>query len=219
MKRIFFICILVWSFCQSHSQNQFSSKVYFSEQIATNINHYKYKIKKAKAANDYPEVARLYKDFINQKLIGSYLDDFNVDCFNRKKNNLGDFEKPLVLLTYADWSGPIQEEIELYNSYVEVLHDKIDFLCLIWGSKKKARRMRKLFHKKTEILYVNELRNRDEHTVRMLKHALGVPTIILTNAEKKIIDIIKPTPTFPNLFEYKFEENFTQAINMIKSSK
>lgn len=219
MKITFFIYIIVWSFFQSYSQNQFSSKVYFSEQIANNINHYKYKIKKAKASNSYTEVARLYKDFINQKLIGSYLDNFNVDCFNRKKNNLGDFDKPLVLLTYADWSGPIEEEIELYNNYVETLHNEIDFLCLIWDSKKKARRMRKLFHKKTEILYVNELRNRDEHTVRMLKHALGVPTLILTNAQKRIVDIIKPTPTFPNLFQYNFDKNFSEAINKIKQTK
>lgn len=220
MIRNVFICILMWSFCHSFSQNQdnFSSKIYFSEQIATKINHYKYRVKKAKASNDFKEVARLYNDFITQELIGSYLDDFNVDCFNRKKNNLGDFKKPLVLLTYADWSGPIEDEVKIYNSYVEKLHEKIDFLCLIWDSKKKVRRMRKLFHRKTQILYVNELRNRDEHTIRMLKHALGVPTLILTNADKKIVDIIKPTPTFPDLFQYNFQERFTQAVDKIKTN-
>ena len=38
---------------------------------------------KAKAAHDYQKVADCINEFINQKLIGSYLDDFNIDCFNR----------------------------------------------------------------------------------------------------------------------------------------
>ena len=129
------------------SQTDFPTKVYFSEQIATHINAYKYKIGKADAAQDYHEVARLYKEFINQKLVDSYLDDFNVDCFNRKKNNLGDFEKPLVLLTYADWCGPIEDEVEIFNKQVEKLHERIDFLVLIWGDKKQARQLTHPFHK------------------------------------------------------------------------
>ncbi|QTY27487.1 hypothetical protein [Flavobacterium sp. CS20] len=217
MKVISCICFVLITAEISYGQSEFnhSAKVYFSEQIALNINAYKYKIDKAEATKNYRKVAQLYREFINQKLIGSYLDNFNVDCFNRRKNNLGDFEKPLVLLTYADWAGPFDEQIELYNSYADDLHDKIDFLVLIWGDKKKARRLKKAFYRKTEILYVNELRNRDEHTVRMLKHALGVPTLIVTNTEKKIIDIMKLTPTFPNLFEYDFEKRFTKAIQKI----
>lgn len=205
------ICQNIWS----QADYGHPTKVYFSEQISTNINAYKYKIGKAEAAKDYHKVAQLYNEFINQVLVGSYLDDFNVDCFNRKKNNLGDFEKPLVLLTYADWCGPIENEILLFNNQVKALHDNIDFLVLIWGDKKQARQLSKPFHRKTEVLYVDELRNRDEHTVRMLKHALGVPTLIITNANKKIMDIIKVSPTFPNLFEHDFEDLFSKGIKSL----
>jgi len=220
MKRVIFLCIIICStqkLC-SQAQNEFFSKVYFSEQIATNINYYKYEIGKAKAAQDTDEMARLYKEFINQKLIGSYLDDFNVACFDRKKSNLGDFDKPLVLLTYADWCGPIEDQIEIFNAEADLKSQEIHFLVLIWGDKKIARKLSKPFHKKTDILYVNELRNRDEHTIRMLKHALGVPTLIVTNSDKKIVDIIKLTPSFPNLFEHDFEHVFHRALNVIKTN-
>lgn len=210
-----FICQSIWS----QHEYAYPTKVYFSEQISSYINIYKYKIGKAEAAQDYHKVAQLFNEFINQKLVGSYLDDFNVDCFSRKKNNLGDFEKPLVLLTYADWCGPIEDEILFFNHHVTQSHEHIDFLVLIWGNKKQARQLSKLFHRKTEILYVNELRNRDEHTVRMLKHALGVPTIIITNAEKKINHIIKVSPTFPNLFEHDFKQLFSKGIESLNFKK
>lgn len=215
MKR-FFQIFLVLSLCQSlSSQNEYtySGKVYFSEQIASNYNAYKYKIGKAKASKNYHKVARLYNEFIDHKLIGSYLDDFNIDCFNRKKNSIGDFEKPLVLMTYADWCIPLEDEVQTFNEHVKKSGKKIDFLVLIWGDKKEAKRLSKPFHKKVEILYVNELRNRDEHTVRMLKHALGVPTLIIADKHKKITDIIKVSPAFPNLFEHDFKNKLGQGID------
>ena len=217
MNTLLKILIVVFIYQNLWSQGDYAypTKVYFSEQISTNINAYKYKIGKAEAAQDYHKVAQLYNEFINQKLVGSYLDDFNVDCFSRKKNNLGDFEKPMVLLTYADWCGPIEEEILFFNHHVQQSNEHIDFLVLIWGNKKQARQLSKLFHRKTEILYVNELRNRDEHTIRMLKHALGVPTLIITNADKKIKHIIKVSPTFPNLFEHDFQQLFSEGIESL----
>ena len=214
MKSFLYVCII--SLCTHFLYAQtFSSKVYFSEQIASYINVYQYKIGKAKAARDYQKVADLYNEFINQKLVGSYLDDFNIDCFDRKKNNLGDFDKPLVLLTYADWCKSLENEIFIFNRKVEELHKKIDFLVLLWGDKRQARKLKKLFHNKSKILYVNALRNRDEHTIRMLKHALGVPTIIMTNADKKIKSIIKVTPAFPNLYEYDFEKELVRNLKTL----
>ncbi len=218
MKPFFCVFLIVGLCSISLAQGEFTyaGKVYFSEQIATNINAYKYKIGKAKAAQDFKRVAQLYNEFINQKLIDSYLDDFNINCFNRQKNNLSDFDKPLVLLTYADWCAPLVDEMAVLNHHIKMSHGKIDFLVLIWHDKKQARKLSKPFYKKAEILYVNELRNRDEHTVRMLKHALGVPTLIITNSDRKIIDILKLTASFPNLFEYNFEKRMEQAINKIK---
>ncbi len=215
MKGFLQIFLTVFILQNLYCQNEFtySGKVYFSEQIASNYNEYKYKIGKAKAAKNFDRVAQLYNEFINHKLIDSYLDDFNIDCFNRKKNSLGDFEKPLVLLTYADWCIPLEEEVRIFNEHVKKSSQKIDFLVLIWGDKKQARKLSKPFHKKVEILYVNELRNRDEHTVRMLKHALGVPTLIITDKHKKITDIIKVSPAFPNLFEHDFHNEVAQGIN------
>ncbi|RRO16427.1 TlpA family protein disulfide reductase [Flavobacteriaceae bacterium 14752] len=217
MKSFFCICFILLSVHEFSAQDELSisSKVYFSEQIATNINAYKYKIGKAKAAQDFKRVAQLYNEFINKKLIDSYLDDFNINCFDRRKNNLSDFDKPLVLLTYADWCAPLEDEMEILNRHIKMSHGKIDFLVLIWHDKKQARKLAKPFYKKAEILYVNELRNRDEHMVRMLKHALGVPTLIITNSDRKIIDILKLTASFPNLFEYNFEKRMAQAINKI----
>jgi len=217
MKTVLQVFLIVGFFFTSFAQGEYTykSKVYFSEQIATYINAYKYKIGKAKAARDIEKVAQLYKEFINQKLIGSYLDDFNIDCFDRRKNNLSDFEKPLVLLTYADWCIPLKEEVNIFNDHIKKSHSKIDFLVLIWGDKRQARKLSKPFHKKAEILYINELRNRDEHTVRMLKHALGVPTLIITDSNKKIVDIFKVTPTFPTLFKFDFQKRFENAIDKI----
>lgn len=213
------VCILfLVVFTQAlHSQDYtlIKNKLYFSEQVSTYISEYKYNIAKAQASRDYKRVARLYNEFIEQKLIGSYLDHFNVDCFDKKKNNLGDYEKPLVLLTYAAWCSPLEEELAVFNAYVEDFSKDIAFLVLIWGSKKEARKLSKRFHKTSEILYVNELRNRDEHTIRMLKHALGVPTLIITDLNKKIVDVLKLTPTFPNLFEHNFHKNFEDGITEI----
>lgn len=219
MKDFTFIMFLVFYTQLLYSQDYNSSKnrVYFSEQISTYISEYTYKIAKAEASENYLKVAELYNEFIEQKLIGSYLDHFNISCFDRKKNNLGDFKKPLILLTYASWCGPLEKELGIFNKSVEEYHERIDFLVLIWDSKKQARKLSKRFNRESQILYVNELRNRDGHTIRMLKHALGVPTIIITNSSKQIKEVLKLTPTFPDLFEHKFDKNFQNGIKSIAS--
>lgn len=217
----YFKCILFLVFytqlLYTQDDNNTNKRVYFSEQIASYISEYIYKIEKAEATEDYVKVAKLYNEFIEQKLIGSYLDHFNVDCFDPKKNNLGDFKKPLVLLTYASWCGPLERELGIFNKSVEKYHESIDFLVLIWDSRKQARKLSKRFHRNSQILYVNELRNRDAYTIRMLKHALSVPTIIITNSSKKIKDILKLTAPFPDLFEHKFDKNFQNGIKSIAS--
>ena len=101
-------------------------------------------------------------------------------------------------MTYASWCIPSKGEIPAINSFVKKHHKDIDFVLLLWDEKREVIRFSKQFHRKMDVVYVNELKNRDAYTIKMLKHSLGFPTTFLIGSDKKILDIRKNTQIHPS---------------------
>ena len=194
-------------------------KEYFSEQIALVRNDYMKKAKDALIKGKFEYAKKQYKKMISQELEGTYMDNFNVSCLNTNKGCINDYNKPIILMTYASWCVPGKGEIPAINHVVDQYSDKIDFVVLFWDDKKNARRAAKDINNDVHIVYVDELRNRYAYTIKMLKHSLGFPKIFTIGSDKKILQI-ENTKGFPFYKEPSkaVEENkdfFKDLINNI----
>ncbi|MFN2261240.1 MAG: TlpA family protein disulfide reductase [Psychroflexus sp.] len=198
IKNYIYILFILQSFI-FHSQSESKEKTYFSEMIATYQSEYQKKAKIAHRFGDQKRSEQLLDSLINQKLVGSYMDNFNVDCLATRNCCINDYKKPIYLMTYASWCIPSKGEIPAINSFVKKYHKDIDFVLLLWDEKREVIRFSRQFHRKMDVVYVNELKNRDAYTVKMLKHSLGFPTTFLIGSDKKILDIRKNTQIHPSI--------------------
>ncbi|WP_127844788.1 TlpA family protein disulfide reductase [Psychroflexus aestuariivivens] len=199
MKNYILIVFVLHSFIfHSQSDSETERKTYFSEMIATYQPRYQKKAKIARNLGNRQLTEELLDTLINQKLIGSYMDNFNVDCLASRNCCLNDYKKPIYLITYASWCIPSKGEIPAINDFIKNHHKNIDFVLLLWDEKREVIKFSRQFHRKMDVVYVNELKNRDAYTVRMLKHSLGFPTTFLIGSDKKILEIRKNTQIHPS---------------------
>lgn len=90
----------------------------------------------------------------------------------------------MVLMTYSSWRVPTKGEIPALNELATKYKRKVDFVVLFWSQKNKVRKAAK---KNIHIIYVDELKNRDAHIIKMLKHSIGSPTIFVIGSDKKYL--------------------------------
>lgn len=174
---------------QEKAEGDDTRKTYFSEQIYRYYADFKEKSNRAFKLGNRKDAGFYYNELIDEHLIGSFMDNFYADCFSTNQCQIQDFKKPLILLTYASWSIPTKGEVPALNAIAKKYKDQIDFAVIFWDQKKDAKQAAKAYNKHIDILYVDELQNRDAHTVKMLKHTLGFPTIFVVASNKKIVEI------------------------------
>lgn len=168
---------------------EYEPKNLFSQAIGKNIRKYRIAAKQAYANKDLERAEFLFDSLITKVVNGTTLDNFKVRKFSGRKIELYKFEKPTYLITYASWCVPGVGEIPALNDIADNYHDEIDFIVLFWGSKKKIRKLKRKFNRKIHVLYVDEKENRNDFTIRTMKHSLGFPTSFLIDKEKRILDV------------------------------
>jgi len=162
----------------------------FSKIISKNIRKYNKNVKSAYRIKDYNRAQFLFDSFVKYAINGSYFDDFTVKKFKgRKSIAFNEFKKPIFLMTYASWCTPGSGEIPALNEVAKRFKNEIDFVVLFWDKRSSVRRVAKDYERNINVLYVDELDNKNSHIIRTLKHSLGFPTSFFLDKEKKILDV------------------------------
>jgi len=205
MGKKLLLLFLIISF--SALSQELEPKELFSQAIGKNIRKYRREAKKAYANKDLERAEFLFDSLVSKVVNGTHLDNFKVRKFSRRKIELYTFEKPIYLVTYASWCVPGVGELPAFNDIADRYHEEIDFVVLFWGSKKKIRKFKRKFSKKIKVLYVDEKENRNDFTIRTMKHSLGFPTSFLIDKNKKILDVRRN-------FMHHYLENYTSSYNL-----
>ena len=192
------------------------SKTFFTDALSLHLPKYKIKSENAYAHRDYAEGVRLFDSLVEFGLNGSYMNDFQFNKLNNKEVSLYDFNKPVYLITYASWCVSTEGEVPAINELANKYSEEIDFVILFWDDQKSTKQMAKSYNKNINVVYVNELNNRDAHVVSQLKHSLGLPTTFLIDKDKQILDIRRGvTHAYNKSFEESFDLNYNSMYDAI----
>ncbi len=204
MKLFSITCFLFLSFLSLFAQGSSelglptSETRSFSEAIATNIKRYRENSKLAYNTEDLERAQFLYDSLVNKVLVGTHFDNFSVNEYRSQEPfKFEEFKKPIYLKTSALWAEPNDSELKALNDIASEFGDIIDFVILYWESPETIREARKEFDSNITVLYVDERQNTNTAIVPILKHSIGLPSIILMDEERKVINIRKNvSPTF-----------------------
>jgi len=204
MGKKLLLLFFIISFTALSQENE--RKELFSQAIGKNIRKYRREAKKAYASKDLERAEFLFDSLVGKVVNGTQLDNFKVRKFSGRKIELYKFEKPTYLVTYASWCVPGVGELPALNDIADKYHNDIDFVVLFWGSKKKIRKFKRKFSKKIKVLYVDEKENRNDFTIKTMKHSLGFPTSFLIDKDKIILDVRRN-------FMHHYLENYSSSYN------
>lgn len=215
-KILLFVLIILPSFMISQEIVQ---RKLFSDVIGTSIRKYRSQSKQAYAKKDTERAQFLFDSLINHVIVGSYIDNFKLRKISGKRIEFYDFDRPVFLITSASWIIPGSGEIPALNAIVDEHFERVDFIILYWGSKKKVRKLKRQFSKKINILYVDEKENKNDHTIKTMKHSLGFPTTFIINKDKKILDVrrlihLHSSEYFTSSYNQHFQ-NFMSALSLL----
>ena len=162
---------------------------YFSDAIDENIRLFTVNSNVANERNDTERVNFLYDSLVNNCLKGTHFDNFLV---TEAKGNLmffDNFTKPIYLKTTSTWCEPNDSEAAAFNDVADEFSDLIDFVVLYWDSKHRMDKIDEKYNRNVTVLYVDETENYNSDIVKALKHSLGLPTIVMMDQERTIIDV------------------------------
>ncbi|WP_373056022.1 TlpA family protein disulfide reductase [Zunongwangia sp. H14] len=188
MKKFLLLFLLISGFC-AQSQEENSTKIYFSQALYYHLPKYEAKAKRAYRFNDYERGSFLFDSLVNNCLRYTFMDNFKFYRLNQKPVHLYDYKKPVYLITYASWCVPEKGEIPAINELAEKYRDKVKFVVLFWDKAGTARKLSEEFNKKVSVVYIDESQNSDPFVIQNLKHSLGLPTCFLISENKQIMDI------------------------------
>jgi len=161
----------------------------FSQAIGKNIRKYRKEARKAYRTKDEERAQFLFDSLVQNVVMGTLLDNFNVRKFSGRKIKLHKFERPTYLITYASWCVPNLAEIPAFNDVADKFNNEIDFVVLFWGSKKKIKKFKRKYSKKVNVLFVDEKENKNDFAIKIMKHSVGFPTSFFISSDKKILDV------------------------------
>ena len=99
------------------------------------------------------------------------------------------FEKPIYLKTISTWCEPNDSEAAAFNDVADEFNDLIDFVVLYWDPKHKMDQVSQKYNRNVTVIYVDETDNYSSAIVTSLKHSLGLPTVLLMDEERTIIEM------------------------------
>lgn len=180
--------------------------MFFSDAIANNIRLYKVNSQVANEKKDVERADFLFDSLVNNCLKGTHFDNFVVNNYRTGQGiYLETFEKPIYLKTTATWCEPNESEIQALNDVAKEFSDVIDFVVLYWDNRSNPELAKKEYNGDISIVYVDELENYNSAIIHTVKHSLGMPSIILMDSDRVIIDINKGiSPVFTSRKETEY---------------
>jgi hypothetical protein len=188
IKIIFFFFFSISIFSQPAEEND---STLFSQMLALHHDEFQAKSEFDFNQGNHNSTDNYFDSLVSLKLKGSILDNFRVYSINNKINRMYDLKKPSYLMSYASWCVPSNGETEALKQLIDTHGDWMDFVLIMWDTRKDAILFSKQFHPKIKVLYVNELYNTETKTIKMLKHKLGLPISITLSQDKTILNIRK----------------------------
>ena len=186
---IFIGLISCLSFAQDLEDDLKPDFEYFSDAISKNVTLFKINSQVAKENQDFERVEFLYDSLVNNCLKGTHFDNFLINKSNGDLAYFETFEKPIYLKATAAWCEPNDSEAAAFNDIADEFSDLIDFVVLYWEPKYKIENLSKKYNKNVNVIYVDESQNFNSDIINSLKHSLGLPTIILMDDERNVIDV------------------------------
>ncbi len=188
LKIIFYLFISLSIFSQPAEKND---SILFSQMLELYHDEFQTKSESDFNLGNHNSTNNYFDSLVSLKLKGTILDNFRVYSINNKINRMYDLKKPSYLMSYASWCVPSNGETEALKQLIDTHGDWMDFVLIMWDTRKDAILFSKQFHPKIKVLYVNELYNTETKTIKMLKHKLGLPISITLSQDKTILNIRK----------------------------
>ncbi|MFO7745407.1 MAG: thioredoxin [Psychroflexus sp.] len=173
--------------------------ILFSEMLAIHHEDFQRKSSLNFHLGNHEASEEYFNSLVDNKLKGTFLDNFKVSGINEKINHIHEIEKPFYLMSYSSWCVPSNGELEALELLIDKHSGWMDFVLILWDKKVDAKKFAKQFHPKTKVLYVNELSNTETKTIKMLKHKLGMPISLTICSDKIILNIRKNTQVHPTV--------------------
>jgi thiol-disulfide isomerase/thioredoxin len=163
--------------------------VTFSDAIKTHIRKYNIQSDIAYENSDIAKGQALFDSLVQNYLVGSRFNDFQLKSLDRRKIKLSKINKPVFMITYASWCVMNKGEIAALNKLSRKYDKDIHFIVLFWDKKSEAKKIGRKFNSNIDVCYANESYRNDAKVVATLKHTLGFPTSYFLNGNLEVVDI------------------------------
>lgn len=187
-----FLLLLVFTTASSLTAQ--NSQMFFSEALDAHLPSYLLQVEEAIRNLEQDKVKFLFDNLVEDKLVGSLMNNFKVKNTSQKNKTLEDYEKPVMLLTYSSWRISSKGEKAALNELASQYSDDVAVVLLFWGDVKQVKKLSKGYDRNIDILYVDDSENNYSLIIKNLKHSLGLPLAYTITSEKEIIDIKRRLP-------------------------
>lgn len=219
--RLSFLLLIIAAHSLNAQENYSDGeKRLFSLAMETNIREYNRKAENAFLDHDLERVESLFDSLVQFVVKDSYLDNFKVTRYKRKKVHLHDFKKPIFLVTYSDWYPFGTGEIAALNQIAAKHSREIDFLVLFFDPKWKVKKYSREFIGKINLLYVDERSNKFDRIIKSMKHSFGVPTVFYIDENKRFVNVGRmPAHHYTEDFETSFTNKYSYFLDGVAQLK
>lgn len=166
-----------------------NSQMFFSEALDAHLPSYLLQAEEAIRNLEQDKVKVLFDNLVEDKLVGSLMNNFKVKTTSKKSKSLADYNKPVMLLTYSSWRISSKGEQAALNELANQYGDDVAIVLLFWGDVKQVKKLSKDYDRNIDILYVDDSENNYSLVIKNLKHSLGLPLAYTITSDKEIIDI------------------------------
>ena len=227
MKKIILILVVVTSNLGLLSQTVQESPKSFTEAVRTNFLKYKFQSNEAYRVGDFERGQFLFDSLVQSQLIGSKFNDYTLKRVSNRKLKMSKVKKPIFLVTYAAWCIPGKGEIPALNKLAKENKD-VEFIVIVWGKKKEARKFAKKFSSQIEICYAHKNYKNDNEIVESMRETLGFPTCYMIDEHLQVVNIKRGSASTPLKTPTKkavemnytlFKDRLSELINFKQDKK
>jgi thiol-disulfide isomerase/thioredoxin len=178
----------------AHAQ---ADSLYFSNAIRKNFIKYKNDSESAYRQGDTERGQYLFDSLVDNRLKGTYFDNYKFKKFRGGKFKIAKTTKPVVIITYASWCIPGTGEIPAINKLAKKYKKEVQYVVIFWDRRHNMKKMASKFSKNVTVCYAHESYRNDAPIVSSLKHTLGFPTSFYLDEEHKVVDIRRCSDGLP----------------------
>lgn len=161
----------------------------FSNAIRINFAKYKQESETAYRTGDTERGQYLFDSLVQNRLKGTYFDEFKFKKVHGGKFKLEKITKPVVLITYASWCIPGTGEIPAINKLAQKYRKEVQYVVVFWDRRHEMKKMAGKFSRNVIVCYAHESYRNDAPIVASLKHTLGFPTAFYLDDQHRVVDI------------------------------